>query len=131
MNSLQARGLRSPKPRRRWYRRRPRGLELPVGTEHETIEARVKRMDSHLKEFFDDQQGFIRDMVGGVEKRFTQRIDKFESEVKSGFKTIDDRLSAHDRRFESIDRRFDRIDGDLEELKRNVRLLVGRKRAHR
>lgn len=107
-----------------------------MGIERETIEERVERMDSHLRQFFDDQQKFITATVGGAEQRLTGRLKKFETEVKAGFKTIDDRLSAHDQRFDGIDRRldamdarFDRIDTDLDELKRNVRLLVGRKSA--
>ena len=114
--------------------------------ERETIDERVERMDAHLKQFFDDQQGFISltvenaekrltalvtDSVGSLEKRLTGRLDKFETAVKAGFKTIDDRLSAHDRRFDSIDRRFDGIDDQLRELRRDLRTLIGRKAAAR
>jgi chromosome segregation ATPase len=140
-------------------------LELAVGPEHETpehetIAQRVERMDAHLKQFFDDQQGFISltvenaekrltalvtDSVGGLEKRLTGRLEKFETAVKAGFKTIDDRLSAHDQRFagidrrlDGIDRRLDSIDGRLDAIDsqlgaitRDLRTLIGRKTAAR
>jgi hypothetical protein len=132
-------------------------LELPVGPEHETpkhetVEERVERMDAHLKQFFDDQQGFIRVTVGGLEKRLTDRLEKFETVVTAGFQTIDDRLSAHDHRFDGIDRRLsahnqrfdgidrrldgidgrlDAIEGQLRALTRDLRTLIGRKAARR
>ena len=145
---------------------------MAVGTAPETVEDRVERMDSHLKQFFDDQQGFISltvenaekrltalvtDKVGGLEKRLTQRIEQFENKVTALFKGVDSRLSAHDHqfvginrrldavdtrfagmnrrldamdtRFAGIDRRLDAIQSDVDEIKRNVRLLVGRKPA--
>jgi hypothetical protein len=102
-------------------------------------------MDAHLKQFFDDQQGFIRVTAGGLEKRLTDRLERFETVVKAGFQTIDDRLSAHDQRFDGIDRRLDGIDGRLDAidgrldgidgqlraLTRDLRTLIGRTAARR
>lgn len=140
--------------------------------ERETVDERVERMDAHLKRFLDDQQGFISltiesadkrlsalvtDSAGVLEKRLTDRLDKFETVVKAGFRTVDDRLSAHDQRFDSIerrlggidgrldgidgrlsahdqrfdtiDRRLEGIDGQLRALSRDLRTLIGRKAA--
>ena len=115
-----------------------------MGAEHETVDERVERMDAHLKQFFDDQQGFISltvenaekrltalvtDSVGGLEKRLTGRLETFETAVKAGFQTIDDRLSHHDQRFAGIDRRLDAIDSQLGAITRDLRTLIGRQAA--
>ena len=68
----------------------------------------------------------VTDSVGGLEKRLTGRLETFETAVKAGFQTIDDRLSHHDQRFAGIDRRLDAIDSQLGAITRDLRTLIGR-----
>ena len=80
-------------------------------------------MDSHLKQFFDDQQGFIRLTLGGLEERLTNRLENFESKVMAGFQGVDSRLSAHDQQFVGISRRLDAMDQQFVGINRRLDVM--------
>ena len=92
-------------------------------------------VDRELKDFFQDQQSFIKVAIGSLEKQLTTRFDLLGSNVKAGFQVMDGRIGSVEARLDRVEARLGRVEGrlarmdrDLAQIKRDLKTLLRSRR---
>jgi hypothetical protein len=78
------------------------------------LQKRVDKMDTELKEHFDDQQRFISGALAGVEKRLGEQIAGFEKRLGKQIAGFEKRLGEQIAGVENrLGARVDKMDRDM------------------